>query len=87
MSKPEYKADYRKENIFKPILVPLKELFFETIQSSHFTRVFSFEYEKLRYDEYFRYFYGSADKNKMVLNAPTDAIEIDFDVTFENQYC
>jgi len=88
LSKPEYKAETRKENIFKPILVPLKELFMLAIQSSRFSRVFSFEYANLRYDEYFRYFYGSADKNinKMVFDAPTDAIEIDFDVVFHNQY-
>jgi hypothetical protein len=87
LSKQEYRAEYRKENIFKPIIVPLVELFMEAIQSSHFSRVFAFGYNDLNYNEYFRYFYGSAtDKNKMVLNAPTDAIEIDFDVTFANQY-
>lgn len=86
LSKAEYKAEYRKENIFKPVLVPLAEMFMEAIQSSYFSRVFSFEYTELNYNEYFRYFYGSADKNKMVLNAPTDAIEIDFDVIFQNQY-
>ena len=86
LSKPEYKAEYRKENIFKPVLVPLVELFMEAIQSSHFSRVFAFGYNDLNFNEYFRYFYGSADKNKMVLDSPTDAIEIDFDVTFSNQY-
>ena len=86
LSKPEYLADYRKENIFKKVLVPLERLFLEAIQSPYFTSVFNWEYEKLNYSDYFRYFYGSSDKNQMVLDAPTDAIEIDLDVIFQNQY-
>jgi len=79
-------ADYRKENIFKKVLVPLERLFLEAIQSPYFSGVFNWEYEKLNYSDYFRYFYGSSDKNQMVLDAPTDAIEIDLDVIFQNQY-
>jgi hypothetical protein len=48
--------------------------------------MFNFQYAKLKYKEYFRYFYGSSDKNQMVLEAPTDAIEVDLDITFQNQY-
>lgn len=79
-------AENRKEKVFKPVLTPLKTLFLEAIQSSYFTRVFNWEYTKLNYSEYYRYFYGSSDKNQMVFDAPTDAIEIDLDVIFENQY-
>jgi len=86
ISKSEYKAEFREENIFKPVLAPLVQMFIELIQSSYFSKIFSFEYTKLNYDEYYRFFYGSADKDQMVFNAPTDAIEIDFDVIFQNQY-
>jgi len=86
LSKHEYRAEYRKENIFKKVLVPLERIFLEAIQSPYFSHKFNWEYEKLNYSDYFRYFYGSSDKNQMVLDAPTDAIEIDLDVIFQNQY-
>jgi len=82
----EYTAEQRLDNVFKKVLQPLETLFLETIQSPYFARVFNWEYTELNYKDYYRYFYGSSDKNQMVLTAPTDAIEIDLDVIFQNQY-
>lgn len=86
MSDKNWKAQQRLDNVIEPVLEPLRTLFLETIQSPYFARVFTWEFKKLSYTEYYRYFYGSSDKNEMVLTAPTDAIEIDLDVTFQNQY-
>ena len=86
LSKADYRADYRLDYVFKKVLQPLETLFLETIQSPYFSRVFNWEYTQLEYKDYYRYFYGSSDKNQMVLDAPTDAIEIDLDVIFQNQY-
>ena len=82
----EYTAEQRLDNVFKKVLQPLETLFLETIRSPYFSRVFNWEYMELSYKDYYRYFYGSSDKNQMVLTAPTDAIEIDLDVIFQNQY-
>ena len=82
----EYTAEQRLDNVFKKVLQPLETLFLETIRSPYFSRVFNWEYMELNYKDYYRYFYGSSDKNQMVLTAPTDAIEIDLDVIFQNQY-
>lgn len=85
-SEPQYTAEQRKELVIKSVIQPLVTLFLATIKSAYFTSVFNWEYTKLKYKDYFRYFYGSSDKNQMVLDAPTDAIEIDLDVIFQNQY-
>lgn len=86
LTKPEYRADYRLDNVLKTVIQPLITLFLSTIQSPYFSDVFQFEYGKLRQTKYNRFFYGSSDKNEMVLSAPTDAIEIEVDLTFQNQY-
>jgi hypothetical protein len=86
LSEATYRAQERLDNTIKPVLQPLETLFLETITSTFFTYMFNWEFTKLKYDDYYRYFYGSSDKNQMVLNAATDAIEIDLDITFQNQY-
>jgi len=85
-SDKESRAQARLDNVIKKVVHPLKVLFLETIQSAYFNKVFNFEFGQLTYNDYIRYFYGSSDKNQMVLDAPTDAIEIDLDVIFQNQY-
>lgn len=86
LSEVKYTAQQRLDNVFKKVLQPLESLFLATIQSPYFSDKFNFEYEKLTYTDYYRYFYGSSDKNKTVLDAPTDAIELDLDLNFQNQY-
>lgn len=86
LSRPEYKAEYRKDNIFKKILQPLETLLLEAIRSPYFSEVFNWEYMEFKYIDYYRYFYGSSDKNERVFDAVTDAIEVDLDITFQNQY-
>ena len=86
LSEVKYTAQQRLDNVFKKVLQPLESLFLATIQSPYFSTKFNFEYETLTFTDYYRYFYGSSDKNKTVLNAPTDAIELDLDLNFQNQY-
>jgi hypothetical protein len=86
LSKPEYKAQKRLDSTIIPVIQPLVSLFLATIQSPYFATVFSFEYGELKYTDYIRYFYGASDKSEMVLSAPTDAIELELDLTFQNQY-
>jgi hypothetical protein len=88
MSKVEYRAEQRKELNLKPVIMPLVRVFIACIENTLFSHIFftGYENEKLKYTEYVRYFYGSSDKNEMVLTAPTDAIEVDLDISFQNQY-
>ena len=86
LSKVEYKCQKRLDLTIIPVIQPLVTLFLATIQSPYFASIFSFEYGKLKYTDYIRYFYGASDKSEMVLTAPTDAIELELDLTFQNQY-
>lgn len=86
LSELNWKCQKRLDSTITPVIMPLVTLFKETIQSPYFSRVFSFEYGKFNKSLYIRYFYGSSDKSEMVLSAPTDAIELDLDLTFQNQY-
>jgi hypothetical protein len=43
-------------------------------------------HKNYNFKRYYRYFYGSSDKNASVLDACTDAIEISLDVDFRKQY-
>lgn len=81
-----YKANDRLTYVFKPVLQPLWELFFDTMKSPYFAKMLYFETENTIYDKYIRYFYGSSDKNENVLSCPTDAIEISIDLNFLKQY-
>ncbi len=82
-----YLAPQRKELNFKPIIDPLLLLFKKTLESCYFNKVFFFENRKNdEYDKWYRYFYGSSDKNENVLDCPTDAIEISLNVEFLKQY-
>lgn len=86
LTKKEYKADDRLTYVFKPVLQPLWELFLATMTSPYFTYMLHFETFDFKYDKYDRYFYGSSDKNAMVLDSATDAIEISIDLQFKKQY-
>jgi hypothetical protein len=81
-----YKASDRLTNVFKPILDPLWLLFKKTMESTYFSSVFNFQTYEYPYEKYYRYFYGSSDKNEGVLDSPTDAIEIGLDLEFRKQY-
>jgi hypothetical protein len=81
-----YTASTRLTNVFKPVLQPIWELFLDTITSPYFKDVFHFETFDFEYEKYDRYFYGSADKNVSILDAPTDAIEISMDFNLKKQY-
>jgi hypothetical protein len=76
----------RIDNSLETILQPLLTLFEATIRSPYFSRVFSWDYMEYDKTKYNRFFYGSSDKNEMVLTSPTDAIEVEIDLTFQNQY-
>lgn len=87
LTNKEYHAPDRLTNVFKPVLAPLVQLFLETLNSNFFKTSFYFETRNLEYSEYYRYFYGSSDKNVNVLSAPTDAIEIEINVGFVRKFC
>jgi hypothetical protein len=86
LTKKEYKASDRLTNVFKTVLQPLSRLFLETIFSTQFRDVFIFPDSYMNYSDYYRYFYGSSDKNQKVLKADTDAIELSVDLNFVKQY-
>jgi hypothetical protein len=87
LTKKEYTAAQRLELNFRPVLKPYIDLILATLRSPYFSKVFTFEEKEItEYKEYFRYFYGSADKNKTVFEAVTDAIEIEMPLNFSNQY-
>lgn len=81
-----YRANDRLTNVFKKVLQPLSKLFLETIHSTQFRGVFAFPNMINDYSDWYRYFYGSSDLNKQVLDATTDAIELSVDLTFVKQY-
>jgi hypothetical protein len=82
-----YKANDRLTYVFKPVLTPLLYLFLETMQSCYFANVFNFQSRKnYPFKRWYRYFYGSSDKNASVLDASTDAIELSIDIEFFKQY-
>ena len=87
LTNKEYRAQDRLTNVFKPVLAPLVQLFLETLNSSFFKNLFYFETRNLEYSEFYRYFYGSSDKNLNVLSTPTDAIEIEINVGFVRKFC
>jgi hypothetical protein len=82
----ESRYQQRLDTTIKLVINPLKTLFLESIHSSIFSKIFNYEWGQLEYDEYIRPFYGSSDKNESVLTTPTDAIELDFNIIFKNQY-
>jgi len=83
----EYKVNDRLENNFKPTIKPYVDLIVCALRSVYFSSVFHFEEEDLLdYSEFFRYFYGSSDKEKMVFDSITDAIEIEMPLKFKQQY-
>lgn len=87
LTEKTYTTDKRDEFNFNPIMYPLFDLFKRTIESCYFSKVFFFENRKnYEFGEWFRYFYGSADKNAQVFDAPTDAIEISLDLNFLEQF-
>lgn len=82
-----YTAEQRLENNFKPTIKPYVDLFLAALKSIYFTNIFNFEESEIKnYDEYFRYFYGSSDKNKKVFEPVTDAIEFEMQLQFKRQY-
>lgn len=86
LTDPTYLAEKRKEQVLKTVLDPLYTLFVETIRSPYFRRKFRWNENEFIETKYNRYFYGSSDKQEKVFDSPTDAIEIELDVVFENQY-
>lgn len=86
LTKKEYRTEQRREKVFKPVIEPLLDLFIQTIESQYFSKVFHFNTYFYNYPKWFRYFYGSSDKNVQVFDAPTDAIEISLDLNFRKQY-
>jgi hypothetical protein len=86
LTKREYRAADRLTNVFKAVLQPLSKLFLETLHSTQFRGVFAFPNMINDYSDWYRYFYGSSDLNKQVLDAATDAIELSCDLTFVKQY-
>lgn len=82
-----YTAKQRLNNNFIPTIKPYVDLFIATLRSVYFTKIFTFENKEFTdYSEYFRYFYGSQDKNKTVFDAVTDAIEFEMPLKFSRQY-
>lgn len=86
ITQKEYRASERLTNVFKPILQPLVDLFLEALISTYFSYMFWKENDYINYTDVYRYFYGSSDKNQQVLDAPTDAIELNLDLSFARQY-
>jgi len=86
LTRKEYKASDRLTNVFKTVLQPLSKLFLETMYSTQFRGVFAFPTMVNDYSDWYRYFYGSSDKNQKVLKPDTDAIELSCDLTFVKQY-
>lgn len=87
LTEKTYTTIQRKNYNFKPIIDPLLILFKETLQSCYFNKVFYFEDRKtFEHGKWYRYFYGSSDKNVPVLDAATDAIEVSFDLQFLQQF-
>lgn len=86
LTQKTYRANDRLTYVFKPILQPLMDLFRKTLESTYFAKVFHVEDGFIPYSDFYRYFYGSSDKNVQVLDAATDAIEASFDLNFKFQY-
>lgn len=86
-TKKEYTLEQRRDENIKPSIQPYVSLFVQAIKSTEFRTIFLFEdLEVNNYDRFIRYFYGSADQNIQVFDAPTDAIELVWDLRFANQY-
>ena len=88
LTKLEYTAEQRLDNNFIPTIQPYVTLFKDALKSAYFNRVFFFENKEFaNYQEWYRYFYGSTDKNQMVFEAVTDAIEFQTDLKYNEQFC
>jgi len=87
LTEKTYRANERLTYVFKTVLEPLFRLFTMTINSTYFQDKFYFEDNRPEFETFYRYFYGSSDQNLQVLDAPTDAIEVNFELSFINQYC
>jgi hypothetical protein len=84
----QYTAEQRLDNNFIPTLQPYVTLFKNTLKSAYFNKVFFFENKEFaNYQDWYRYFYGSTDKNQMVFDAVTDAIEFQTDLRYNEQFC
>lgn len=70
-TKPEYKSSDRDTYIFKPVLLPLFELFIDELMKNKSIENMSLEYEKTN-----RKFWGS-DNGANVANDFVDAVEIE----------
>lgn len=87
ISNLNWKVEDRLNENIKKAIMPLVDLFLRTITSVHFADVFTYKYEELSFNEYIRYFYGSADKSASLLSTITDAVELEINnLTFENQF-
>jgi hypothetical protein len=82
------RAAVRIEENFKPVLEPLRELFFFVIQSVEFNYMFEFfgHEKQIDYNSENYYFYGNSDKTKSVLTTTTDAIETKIQLKFKKQF-
>ena len=85
-SEPSLKltASQRYDQKFKTILYPLFKLLRSEIESSD-KLIFEIG-ERLGVEKFDRFFYGSDESGRNVLNEPTDAIEFKTSIKFKNQY-
>lgn len=77
MTKQEYNADQRKENVFKPVLYPILKEFLNQIESSPY---YSIGLNGVQYDQTDRYFWGKQGlygNTGNIFNDYIDAIELE----------
>jgi len=82
------RTEKRITNNFEPVIQPLMNLFNKWLTSSDFNYMLEFSgYGKpVNYSKSNFPFYGTSDQSKSVLNTTTDAIEVNYDLSFKNQY-
>jgi hypothetical protein len=85
LSKPEWRANDRLENVMRPLLSPLWLLFLNVIKEMNDTFYFDTSKEPV-FSRYKRFFYGSSDKNESVLASITDAYEITLQLNIINKF-
>ena len=75
---PNKNEDWRKENIFEPILIPLYDLFINSLRDNDNIKPYIPENGHIEHKYIERYFLGTADKNQNKVNDYVEAIELRF---------
>lgn len=86
ITKPEFRADQRKEKNFDPILIPIFEEFIRQVKQSEFFG--SPTTEQLEIVKWDRYYWGVDLADKNILNDYIDAIDIEsISLNLDNIIC